>query len=121
FDQDDEDENPVLHRPFLLDASFDVRRYSDEYCVQEFRFNCAQLEISRFPRIKSRNRDNADSLTVLYMTIYRLSYPARLNRMETMFRRGTSAISRLINHPIKWIIPRWNLLLIWDHHRLTPA
>ncbi|KAF9139051.1 hypothetical protein BGX30_008440, partial [Mortierella sp. GBA39] len=126
FDQDDEDENPVLHRPFLLDTSIDARRYSDEYCVQEFWFNCAQLEeilevLQVPPRIKSRNRDSADSLKVPYMAIYRLSYLARLNRMETMFRRGTSAVSRLINHPIKWIMLRRNLLLIWDHHRLTPT
>ncbi|KAG9060712.1 hypothetical protein KI688_009803, partial [Linnemannia hyalina] len=37
FDQDDKDENPALHRPFLLDASFDVRVYFDE-------FTCVQLE-----------------------------------------------------------------------------
>ena len=29
FDQDNEDQNPVLYRPLLLDASFDVRQYSD--------------------------------------------------------------------------------------------
>ncbi|KAK3804753.1 MAG: hypothetical protein J3R72DRAFT_358232, partial [Linnemannia gamsii] len=95
-------------------------------CIQEFRFTCAQLEeildvLQVPPRIKSHNRDNVDSLTVLCMTIYRLSYPARLNRMETVFRRSTSAMSRLINHLIRWIMLHWNQLLIWDHHRLTPA
>ncbi|KAG9060717.1 hypothetical protein KI688_009808 [Linnemannia hyalina] len=69
FDQDDKDENPALHRPFLLDASFDVRVYFDE-------FTCVQLEeilevLQVPPRTKSRDsdRDNVDSL-MLWHTIH---------------------------------------------------
>ncbi|KAG0008633.1 hypothetical protein BGZ81_003968, partial [Podila clonocystis] len=69
YDEDDnDDEEPVHIRPFVLDASFDVEILSDEYCVQQFRFTCAQLkEIIKAlripPTIKTYARDNVDSLT----------------------------------------------------------
>ncbi|KAG0011245.1 hypothetical protein BGZ82_003073, partial [Podila clonocystis] len=43
-DEDNEDEDLYPLRPFPLDGSFDVEEFSDEYCVQEFRFTCAQLK-----------------------------------------------------------------------------
>lgn len=125
-DEDNDDDEPVRIRPFVLDGSFNVETFSEEYCVKQFRFTCPQLKeiievLGIPPRIKTYGRDNVDSLTVLCMVIYRLSYPARLDRMEEVFKRSAPAISRLVNHLIKWTMLRWNQLLIWDHHRLTPA
>lgn len=75
-DQDNDDEDPIHIRPFILDASFDVEILSDEYCVQQFRFTCTQLKeiisvLKILLTIKTYARDNVDSLTVLCMAIYR--------------------------------------------------
>ncbi|GJJ78236.1 nuclease HARBI1 [Entomortierella parvispora] len=126
-EQDDEAEEqdaPRPIRPFPLDHSFDVRAYSDTYSIQEFRFTCAQLQeiigLLRIPPfIVTPSRDKVDSLTVLCMAMYRLSFPERLNRMERMFRRSAPSISRLINQIVRWVMLRWDRLLYWDEHRLT--
>ncbi|KAF9085811.1 hypothetical protein BGX29_001766 [Mortierella sp. GBA35] len=96
-------------RPFPLDHSFDVRAFSTEYCREHYMFTCTQLqEILDFlglrGNIVTKQRDNIDSLTAFCMVIYRITYPARLNRMEETFRRSAAAISRIINHFIAVVV-----------------
>ncbi|KAK3805233.1 MAG: hypothetical protein J3R72DRAFT_355316, partial [Linnemannia gamsii] len=103
-----------------------VRNLGKAEFRKQFRFTQPQLEevlvaLEIPARIRTGNRDNVDSMTALCMTLYRLSGSSRLDRMEFTFRRSSSFISRVVNHLIKWVMLRWDQLLIWDHHRLTPA
>lgn len=46
-DMDEEVEevkDPAHLQPLELNGSFDVEMYTDDYCVQEFWFTCAQLK-----------------------------------------------------------------------------
>jgi hypothetical protein len=69
-----------------------VRAFSTKYCMEHYLFTCVQLQeilevLGIGPTFKSDEGDHDNFLTVLCMTIHRLAYPSRLNRMEAEFRR----------------------------------
>ena len=95
-------------------------------CKAEFRFSGQHLKrllsvLQMPPRIKTKHQDNVCSLKALCLCLYRLSYPARLDRMAEEFKMSKSAISRVITAFIRHVTMSWDRLLYWDHHRLTSS
>ncbi|KAK3810402.1 MAG: hypothetical protein J3R72DRAFT_357143, partial [Linnemannia gamsii] len=99
---------------------------SPKRCVQQFRFRprhllqlCDLLLLPGF--IKTKKGDCAPAIEALCLTLFRLSNPCTLNRMQLIFQRDPAALSRIIRETICFLSARWADVLHWDVNRLTNA
>ena len=114
---DDEEDNDLAadnipHTIFLPSLLFDVKTLSPKRCIQQFRFRprhlhqlCDLLLLPGF--VKTDSGDCSPAIEALCLTLFRLSNPCTLNRMQLIFQRDTAALSRIIRATICFLSARW--------------
>jgi hypothetical protein len=83
----------------------EINSWSETECYQEFRFRRADLrrlkDLLGFPDvIILDNRCICSGEYALCLMIYRLSYPSKLTRLQTLFGREYSQLSRIIKYSV---------------------
>ena len=120
----DEEAQGVPQSIFLPGVLFNVRAISTSSCRRQFRFAPHEIleicELLLLPAIiKTSSRDNSPCDEALCLTLFRLSLPTKLDRMQFIFGRDPSAMSRIIRKTLRLIFQRWRHILRWDNNRLT--
>jgi nuclease HARBI1 len=92
-----------------VSAPFKLENFNEEACLHLFRFGPSQiLEISSMifysNSIALENRARISDVEALCILLNRLSYPSRLETMESTFGRSFTTLSRIINTTIDLIL-----------------
>lgn len=122
---DGDDDDPVVDNIprtiFLPGLLFDVNTLSLKRCVQQFRFRprhlCQFLLLPGF--VKTEKGDSSPAIKALCLTLFLLSSPSTLIRIQLVFQRDTSALSRIIQATICFLPARWVDVLHWNVNSLT--
>ena len=105
--------NPLPHRNY---PRFELDKYTDEECVNSFRFrktDVAHLATAlRLPhRFLCRNGTVAGCIEGLCILLRRLAYPIRLTNMIPMFGRSKSELSMILNDVVDFVFNQHHSLL----------
>ncbi|KIJ30532.1 hypothetical protein M422DRAFT_104188, partial [Sphaerobolus stellatus SS14] len=100
-----------------------LRSLSDRECIWHFRMTASQLlelvEALQIPEtIKTVSCYCFTGTEAFALLCTRFRIPADQYLLSTMYGRGQSAISEVVNWLVKFLDERWKHLLDWDHENL---
>ena len=97
---------------------------SDDWCLEFLRFTkkqvCEMTYLLDVPE-KFPGRNTCLPTTALSLICYRLAWPHRLKDCITCFGHGKSWLSTVFNYTCVHIARRFQEILRWNDHYLTPS